>query len=87
MAKKALNLEDLFAPSAKVEGPPVEVPQTKPVEDKKKIVSNETKEDKKFALRIDGEYYDALVAIAKREKDSLNKAINKAIAEYIAKRS
>lgn len=86
MAKKALNLEDLFAPSAKVEVSPVEVPQTKPVE-VKKIVSNETKEDKKFALRIDGEYYDALVAISKREKDSLNKAINKAIAEYIAKRS
>ncbi len=86
MAKKALNLEDLFAPSAKVEVPPVEVPQAKPME-VKKIVSNETKEDKKFALRIDGEYYDALVAIAKREKDSLNKAINKAIAEYIAKRS
>ena len=87
MAKKEFNLEDLFAPSTKVEVSPVEVPQTKPVEVKKKTVSNETKEDKKFALRIDGEYYDALVEIAKREKDSLNKAINKAIAEYIAKRS
>lgn len=55
--------------------------------EKKPVATVEEVEQKKFALRIDGDLYNTLVAISKRDKDSLNKTINKAIAEFIERHS
>ena len=52
-----------------------------------KVSEVKTTEPYKFVLRIDGEYIEQLKSIAKNNKDSLNKAINNAIKEYIMRRS
>ena len=61
--------------------------QPAPIKEVKVAAEPKTaKKEKKaynFALRIKGEIYEELVARAESEEMSLNKAINKAIEEYL----
>ena len=84
MAKTEINN---FANTLKAQVAASMTSTTAQVADKKPVATVEEVDQKKFALRIDGDLYNTLVAISKRDKDSLNKTINKAIAEFIERHS